>query len=168
MKISETDDELLMRDFPTTNWAYGALLVLGSLILAAGLVISLRKSPFQTSDLIISALIVFVLYFAYVKLSSPIITTRIRLAERIIEIAHLKLGLIKKTRIFKFAQIKRVEMVIRKRDRAFLYCNSMLLTDGSYIDLESEGHPTNTVSLISTRLNELLKTPIFKTRKARQ
>lgn len=164
MKITEKDGTLTMRDFPTTDWAYGALLISGFFVLAGGFVVSLRKPPFQAADLIVLAVLAFILYFAYLKLSSPIITTRVALAERIIEITHLKFGLIKKTQTFKFPQIKHFEMIQRKRDRAFIYCNSMLLADGTYIDLESEGYPTNTVSLISTRLNELLKTG----RKSRQ
>lgn len=158
MKIIEKDGEILMRDLPTTNWAYGALLFLGFLILAAGFVISLRKPPFQAADLIILAVSAVVLYFAYLKLSSPIITTRIDLTGQTIEVTNTKFGLIKKTRIFEYSQIKRFEMIQRKRERAHLYFNTMILKDDSYIDLESEGYPTNNISGISRRLNELLKT----------
>ena len=156
MKIINQDGDLLMRDYPTTNWAYGALLLLGSFIFSAGFLLSVKKSSAQLSPLII-VIILFALYFAYRKLSSPIIVSRVRPDEQIIEVTNIKFGLLKKRQTFKFAQIERFEQVMRKRDRSFLYFNSMLLVNGTYVDLESEGHPSKTVSLIPERLNKLLK-----------
>lgn len=157
MKIIEKDGELTMRDFPTTNWATGAMLILGSLVFLGGLIVSVRGSAVRATDAFMAAVIALIWYFAYKNLSAPVITTRIKPAEKAIEMTTISPVSLKKRQLFEFSEIERFDMVSRKRVRSLLYVNTMILRDGTYIDLETEGYATNTTSVISNRLNDVLK-----------
>ena len=154
MKISERNGELTMQDFPVTNWAMGFVLFLCSSILASLLI---GKHSHSLPSVFILLVNILLFYWAYKKLSSPIIYTRVKPLEQTIEIAHIKLGLFKKMWRFDFSEIKHFEMVRRKPDRAYLYFNVMTLTDDSQIDLESSGQATSKICGISNKLNKLTR-----------
>lgn len=156
MKIIEKDDEIILRDIPLTNWIYGVIFLLGSILFAVSPIINAGQASVDFGQIIPLGIAVAALYWSYLKFSAPIITTRIRPNERMVDVTSRRF-LLKKTESVYFSQIKYFEMVRRKPDRAYLYFSVMTLSDGSQIDLESTGNPTSKINRIPTKLNELLK-----------
>lgn len=161
MKIVEKNNEISLRDIPAQNWAHGVLFLLGIIIFGGGALISAAKNPSQTTSgaQIVSLLVVlFLLYWAYQKLSLPATVTRLKPNERTVEITRRRFLIVKKTEIIKFSEIERFEVVRRKPERAFLYFTVLTRRDGSQIDLESDGNALEgPAHIIPVRLNELLK-----------
>lgn len=157
MKVIDNENEIILRDVPATNWAYGFLSLLGVLIFGVVLAERLQSSGSSPlSQLFVLAIVLFFVYLTYLKLSSPVITTHVLKKEKTIEVTKYSLVSFKKTEKFKLSQIRSFELESRKPDRAILYFNVMVLRDGRRIDLESSGHMIET-SAVEMKLTNLLK-----------
>jgi hypothetical protein len=171
MKIVEKEDEVFMRDIPATNWAYGFLSLFGVFLFGAPAFITPSGKPiahpvgiWQVVSILIAAAS---FYWSYLKLSAPVITTRINVPAQTIDVTHRRFLIFAKTEQFHFSQIKRAEMVKRKPERAFLYFSVLRLADDSVINLESSGNASEIVA-IPLIINRLLKNRHAKTNKNRK
>jgi len=160
MKIVEKDDEIFMRDIPATNWTYGVLSLFGVFLFGvaafANPVSKAAGQPVGVWQAVSLGIAAFSFYLAYIKLSAPVITTRIKISAQTIDVTRRKFLIFAKTEQFHFSRIKRAEMVKRKPDRAFLYFSVLTLFDDSQIDLESSGNANEIVSP-PLLINRLLK-----------
>jgi hypothetical protein len=161
MKIVEKDDEIFIRDTPAINWANGILALVGGFLFGAAAFFSpaakVAAQPVGFGQIVCSALAAFCFYWAYIKLSAPVITTRIRVPAQTIDVTRRKFLFFVRTERVHFSQIKRAEMVERKPERAFLYFSVLRLLDDSIIDLESSGNASETAAVIPLIINRLLK-----------
>jgi hypothetical protein len=171
MKIVEKDDEVFIRDIPATNWAYGVLSLFGGFLFGALAFLNPANKTagqpvgiWQVVSLLLAA---FSFYWAYIKLSAPIVTTRINIPAQTIDVTDRKFLFFVKTGQFHFTEIKRAEMVRRKSERAFLYFSVLRLADDSVIDLESSGNASEIVAA-PLIINRLLKNRHANTRKRRK
>lgn len=159
MKVIEKGDEIILRDYPLTNWGYGIMSLMLFALFSVPIFNSASLFSSQTSKIsLIFCFVIagFALYFAWEKFSSPVMIVRFKLSEQIVEIKNIYLLSKTRTEIYKFARISRFETVQRKFDRTYLYYNVMILKDGSCVDLESSGMISQT-NRIPAKLNEIIK-----------
>lgn len=171
MKIVEKEDEVFMRDIPATNWAYGLLSVFGAVLFGAAAfgnpVAKVAGQPVGFWQVVSLGIAVLFCYWAYIKLSAPVITTRVDVAAQTIDVTSRRFLVLVKTERFHFTGIKRAEMVRRKPERAFLYFSVLRLADDSIVDLESSGNASEIVAA-PLIINRLLKNRHANTSKRRK
>jgi hypothetical protein len=172
MKLTENQNEIILRDIPFGSWIKGTILsfLFGSFLVWLIVYAYINPREFFSSGsrgwsgwvfavLIYLLVLAFValffgLFFSYIL--RPVITTRINPKNQIIEVTRQ--GLLKRnTKRFYFSQIKEFRTTRRKASRGAGFFAVLVLENDSRIELETAGNPQAETEQMVGRLNSLLK-----------
>lgn len=172
MKITETDNEIILRDVPFGYWTIGCILtpVLGFIIIA--MIAAATEDPsiiFRASDggwldsimgILVSGfcfgffMLIFAAVFSF--LLTPVKTTKINRQTQRIE--HKSRGLFKnKTQVFYFSQVKGFdsEKIVTRRSVAYFLV--LVLANQKKIKLETGERTADENEEILQKLNSFIK-----------
>lgn len=172
MKITEKDDQIILRDAPFASWISGALM---SIFFAFGIYTIISgaiESPnyqfgLQGSWYGITANILWFIFvvaaciggfvFFFLQILTPMMSAHIKPGAQTVDVVHRRMLFFSRQRRFYFSQIKSFILASRTEDNKSAHYIVLKLVNDDEIELQSDGNSTAASSSVIAKLNDTLK-----------